>query len=576
MDPSTIISLTGGFLRFVGETVADLRRLDVSSIDVDLLNLKRSHLAEKLKDFNRELEVAVKREKGRAEQDLISRGLSNSTIRSSTLRGIESDASKELDNATREYNRAIEEIALLERKVNGLKKECGNEVERRQARRNEMTSDAHQRLRGLKDELASLEPWPWNNIAAWSAKATPIIRRDWPDDLDDFRKLIAEPRWSGSAWFAPRQGDAAVASAMAKQDSENRLVAEQAKAGILNFLEGLLTVTGRLAPLNKDQPIENPYEHLAARLLQVEGFPLLPPALSFKNVGGLSDEDDQRLCAVVCELTTGLTENRWRELTEEQRIGWMRVACNHLETRKTMNVPTEIIDSLKQFQKEHPDPSKVAFVMMRFGSTDAHTSIVDGIQQALRPFGITAVRADGKHYHDDLWPNVLTYIYGCGFGIAVFERLEVDEFNPNVSLEVGYLYGLGKSVCLLKDKTLKTLHTDLVGKLYRPFDPQDPKKTIPAELSKWLKDKGMVSPMVGKWVWPAGDIAEFQHDGTAKWLTDGGTGIWTCLDEKTRTYQVSWGNGSIDSMVLSSDVDTLDCINARDRKPFTVTRSPKP
>jgi hypothetical protein len=110
----------------------------------------------------------------------------------------------------------------------------------------------------------------------------------------------------------------------------------------------------------------------------------------------------------------------------------------------------------------------------------------------LQPFGITAVRADDKHYHDDLWPNVLTYIHGCGFGIAVFERLEQDEFNPNVSLEVGYLYGLGKPVCLLKDKTLKTLHTDLVGKLYRPFDPQNPKTTIPTELSKWLADKGIV------------------------------------------------------------------------------------
>ena len=96
-----------------------------------------------------------------------------------------------------------------------------------------------------------------------------------------------------------------------------------------------------------------------------------------------------------------------------------------------------------------------------------------------------------KHYHDDLWPNVLTYIHGWGFGIGVFERLEQDEFNPNVSLEVGYLYGLGKSVCLLKDKTLKTLHTDLVGKLYRPFDPQAPATTIPPQLSKWLADKGI-------------------------------------------------------------------------------------
>ena len=58
-----------------------------------------------------------------------------------------------------------------------------------------MSIDAHKRLADLKNELASLEPWPWNNIGAWSAKATPIIRRGWPDDLDDFRQVIAEPQW---------------------------------------------------------------------------------------------------------------------------------------------------------------------------------------------------------------------------------------------------------------------------------------------------------------------------------------------------------------------------------------------
>jgi len=155
------------------------------------------------------------------------------------------------------------------------------------------------------------------------------------------------------------------------------------------------------------------------------------------------------------------------------------------------NIPVEITESLKHFRKDYPDSAKVAFVMMRFGSTDAHKSIVDGIRLTLQPLGIAAVRADEKEYHADLWYNILTYIHGCGFGIAVFERLEADEFNPNVSLEVGHLYGVGKLVCLLKDKTLKTLHTDLVGKLYRPFDPQDPKATIPPELSKWLKDKGI-------------------------------------------------------------------------------------
>jgi hypothetical protein len=654
-------SLTGEFQRFVGETLAELRRQDVASIDGDLLNLKRSHLAEKLKDFKRELEVAVKREKGRAEQDLISRGLANTTIRPSLLRGIESDASNESDKATREYNRAIEEIALLERKVNGSRTKRGNEEEREQARKNEMTDDAHQRLSSLRDELARLEPWPWNNIAAWSAKATPIIRTDWPDHFDDFNKTTTKPRFTmaASAWYGGQSEEEAL-----KQDNENRLRAQQAKERILGFLEGLLAVwnhskvaaptaiaksdpitvrrqilraiadvqsnpsayipataiaerlglgiegiEGHLEILHQDgkvstdnnssgcfvhltagqrqrfresilpaahrqvpeavrsqiigvicdvqgnspsqvispkvisdrlnigvdeieghleilgddsrinfspvlgasmtegqmqrfqesqhncftgEPLDDTYEQIAARLLHVESFPLLLPPLSTKNIGGLSDEDEQHLCAKVCELTTGLTEHRWRELTEEQRIGWMKVAGSRLETRNCMTVPPEITDSLKQFRNDHPELSKVAFIMMRFGSTTAHSVIVESIRSALRPLGIAAVRADDKHYHDDLWPNILTYVYGCEFGIAVFERLEQDDFNPNVSLEVGYLYGLGKPVCLLKDKTLKTLHTDLVGKLYRPFDPQDPKGTIPTELAKWLKDKGIM------------------------------------------------------------------------------------
>jgi hypothetical protein len=117
MDTPTVISLTGGFLKFVGELVADLKREELAKIDIDLLDLKRSCLAERLADFKSQLETAVKREKSRVQQDVISRGLGGSTVLNSTLRAVERDASDELDKAAREYNRAIEEIALLERKV---------------------------------------------------------------------------------------------------------------------------------------------------------------------------------------------------------------------------------------------------------------------------------------------------------------------------------------------------------------------------------------------------------------------------------------------------------------------------
>jgi hypothetical protein len=153
--------------------------------------------------------------------------------------------------------------------------------------------------------------------------------------------------------------------------------------------------------------------------------------------------------------------------------------------------PVEITESLKQFLNDHPDPSKVAFVMMRFGTTPAHNNIVESIRSTLQPLGITALRADEKQYHPDLWYNILTYLVGCGFGIAVFERIEQEEFNPNVALEVGYLYGVGKPVCLLKDKTLKILHADIIGRLYCQFDPLDPRGTIPPPLRKWLSDTGL-------------------------------------------------------------------------------------
>jgi phage-related minor tail protein len=120
MDTSTVIALTGSFLKFVGETLADLKARQIAQIDVDLLRLKRSKLSEALEDFKSKLPTAVTQEKARVEQDMISRGLANTTIRTSTLQAVERDANDRVETATREYNRAIEEIALLERRVTEL------------------------------------------------------------------------------------------------------------------------------------------------------------------------------------------------------------------------------------------------------------------------------------------------------------------------------------------------------------------------------------------------------------------------------------------------------------------------
>lgn len=39
------------------------------------------------------------------------------------------------------------------------------------------------------------------------------------------------------------------------------------------------------------------------------------------------------------------------------------------------SLPPEIVDSIAAFQKDHPDPSKAAFIMMRYGTTTAHSEL---------------------------------------------------------------------------------------------------------------------------------------------------------------------------------------------------------
>jgi len=153
------------------------------------------------------------------------------------------------------------------------------------------------------------------------------------------------------------------------------------------------------------------------------------------------------------------------------------------------NIPSSIAESLQQFRRDYPNPSKVAFVMMEFNKKPEVSVILKSIKDVLAERKITAVRADEKQYHDDLIWNVMTYLYGCAFGIAVYEKIKSETFNPNISLEVGALFALNKSVCILKDNNLKEVPTDIIGKLYRPFQVDDLDGTLKNELSGWLHDK---------------------------------------------------------------------------------------
>lgn len=153
----------------------------------------------------------------------------------------------------------------------------------------------------------------------------------------------------------------------------------------------------------------------------------------------------------------------------------------------------EISYYMEKFSKDNADNRCCAFLMMKYEDTELHQRISRTIKETCKTHNIRVLRADDKEYAEDLLTNIRVYMHGCNFGIAVYERLVEDEFNPNVSLEVGYMMALKKPVCLLKDNTLKHLLVDLIGRLYREFDTQDPENSIPLELNRWLVDKGLIN-----------------------------------------------------------------------------------
>lgn len=160
-------------------------------------------------------------------------------------------------------------------------------------------------------------------------------------------------------------------------------------------------------------------------------------------------------------------------------------------SEESINNP-EIASGLEKIRQDYPVGKKIAFIIMKFGSTSVHQQMIQDIKDILAKHNIVGLRADDKEYMDDLFLNVKVYMHTCDFAIAVYERIVSDEFNPNVSLEVGYLLGMKKPVMLLKDQTLKALNTDLTGKLYKEFDTTKTKESINTAIEKWLKDKGYI------------------------------------------------------------------------------------
>ena len=156
-------------------------------------------------------------------------------------------------------------------------------------------------------------------------------------------------------------------------------------------------------------------------------------------------------------------------------------------------IATTLDAGLQAFKGEH-DPSKTVFVMMKFSGGDRRKdrkleTLFNIINLELDKYGIDAVRADERTYcaTQFMWDNAQVYMNGCDYGIAVLENTYLDEMNPNVALEYGYMLAKGKQGLLLKEKSFESIRADILGKIWIEFD-IDRKESVREAIRRWMVD----------------------------------------------------------------------------------------
>lgn len=126
-----------------------------------------------------------------------------------------------------------------------------------------------------------------------------------------------------------------------------------------------------------------------------------------------------------------------------------------------------------------------AFVAMPFKASAASLKMSDvyklGIRPALRSAKYKSLRADEVFLGPDLLCKICKHIQESPLCIV-----DVSNWNPNVLLELGMMYGMGKRVVLLKYQEADTIvPSDLRGMLYVEYDSV---QSLKGKLKQCLKE----------------------------------------------------------------------------------------
>ena len=127
---------------------------------------------------------------------------------------------------------------------------------------------------------------------------------------------------------------------------------------------------------------------------------------------------------------------------------------------------------ISRFLEEYPFEQNI-FCMTRFPSeesSDPIRDVVKTLREVVANHGLVLHLASDRQIDDDLFGNVAAHMWACQYGIGIFEDRADRGLNHNLMIEIGAMLVTGRRCALIKDKTIPSFPTDLVGHIYKPAD----------------------------------------------------------------------------------------------------------
>ena len=151
--------------------------------------------------------------------------------------------------------------------------------------------------------------------------------------------------------------------------------------------------------------------------------------------------------------------------------------------------PATIANAVRGFVETHP-PEHNIFGMTRFprdGADKALRDALDAASEAATSRGFDLILASERTLVDDLWGNVMAHIWSSSLGLTIFEARSDRGVNHNLAIETGAMLMSGRRCALLRDRTVETMPSDLVGHIYYAVDLDRP-NTVRMSVDRWLAD----------------------------------------------------------------------------------------